>query len=91
MPQQIEIMVKRDGGYTINGRALVNSQQATLMQGLRLVSNGDFSLPILIIADAEASHQSVVTAMDGIGQLGFTKLSIATQRSPQDTPASVSQ
>ncbi len=42
-----------------------------------------FFLPILLIADAEATHQSVVTAMDGIGQSGFTRLNIATQRPQQ--------
>lgn len=80
-PNQIEITVARDGGYSINGRSLVNNQLATLMRGLELESGGDFNLPILLIADAEATHQSVVTAMDGIGQSGFTRLNIATQRS----------
>lgn len=80
---QIEIIVSQDGSYTINGRGLINSRIETLMRGLELESGGDRSLPILLIADAEATHQSVVTAMDGIGQSGFTRLSIATQR-PQE-------
>ncbi len=82
-PTQIEILVGRDGSYSINGRALVNSRLETLMQGLEIESGGDRSLPILLIADAESTHQSVVTAMDGIGQSGFTRLNIATQR-PQE-------
>ena len=82
-PAQIEILVGRDGSYSINGRALVNSRLQTLVQGLEIESGGDRSLPILLIADAEATHQSVVTAMDGIGQSGFTRLNIATQR-PQE-------
>ena len=79
-PAQIEVVVGRDGTYAINGRALVNNRLDTLMRGLEIESNGDRSLPILLIADAEATHQSVVTAMDAIGQSGFTRLSIATQR-----------
>ena len=67
-PSQIEILVARYGSYSINGRALVNSRLETLVQGLEIESAGDHSLPILLIADAEATHQSVVTAMDGIGQ-----------------------
>ena len=82
-PSQIEILVSRDGSYSINGRALVNSRIETLVQGLELESGGDRSLPILLIADAEATHQSVVTAMDGIGQSGFTRMNIATQRPQQ--------
>lgn len=79
-PAQIEVVVGRDGTYAINGRTLVNNRLDTLMRGLEIESNGDRSLPILLIADAEATHQSVVTAMDAIGQSGFTRLSIATQR-----------
>lgn len=83
LPDQVEITVSRNGTYTINGRPLVNSELDTLMQGLELATQNDRSIPILLIADAEATHQSVVTAMDGIGQLGFSRLSIATQR-PDD-------
>ena len=82
-PSQIEILVSRDGSYSINDRALVNSRIETLVQGLEIESGGDRSLPILLIADAEATHQSVVTAMDGIGQSGFTRMGIATQRPQQ--------
>ena len=82
-PAQIEILVARDGSFSINGRALVNSRIETLVQGLEIESGGDRSLSILLIADAEATHQSVVTAMDGIGQYGFTRMSIGTQRPQQ--------
>ena len=88
-PAQIEILVARDGSFSINGRGLVNSRIETLAQGLEIESGGDHSLPILLIADAEATHQSVVTAMEGIGQSGFTRLNIATQR-PQDLEQSES-
>ena len=80
---QIEIIVAREGSYLINGRALVNNRVETLIRGLELESEGDHDLPIILIADAEATHQSVVTAMDAIGQSGFTRLNIATQR-PED-------
>jgi biopolymer transport protein ExbD len=89
VPDQIEIIVGREGSYSINGRALVDNRIETLMRGLELESGGDLGLPILLVADAEASHQSVVTAMDAIGQSGFTRMNIATQRTPDDiaTPA----
>jgi biopolymer transport protein ExbD len=79
-PASIEVIVAIDGSYTINGKALINTQLGTLMRGLDLVSGGDTNLPVLLLADAEAKHQSVVTAMDAIGQAGFTRLNIATQR-----------
>ncbi|MEQ8953799.1 MAG: biopolymer transporter ExbD, partial [Gammaproteobacteria bacterium] len=79
-PDILEIMVARDGSYSINGRSLVNNRIETLVRGLELESGGDLNLSILLIADAEATHQAVVTAMDAIGQSGFTRLNIATQR-----------
>jgi biopolymer transport protein ExbD len=35
---------------------------------------------MILSADAKATHQAVVTAMDVAGQLGFSKLSITTRR-----------
>jgi biopolymer transport protein ExbD len=85
-PTQIEIVVSREGSYTINGRGLVNNRIETLVSGLEIESAGDHALPILLIADAQATHQSVVTAMDAIGQSGFTRLNIATQRPLENQP-----
>ena len=78
---QIEITVARGGSYTINGRALINRRIETLMRGLELESGGDLNVPIILVADAEATHQSVVTAMDAISQSGFIRMNIATQYS----------
>ena len=85
--EQIEIIVSVDGSYTINGKGLVDAQPSTLARALEIESNGDVSLPVILIADALATHQSVVTAMDVIGQSGFTRLNIATQR-PTEEPGS---
>jgi biopolymer transport protein ExbD len=81
--QVIEISVSQSGAYAIDGRTLVNADLSTLMQGMKEVSRGDRSVALVLIADADATHQSVVTAMDAIGQSGFSRLSIAT-RKPTD-------
>lgn len=87
--EQIEIVISLEGSYTINGKSLVNSQADTLARALALESNGNLNLPVILVADAQATHQSVVTAMDIIGQSGFTRLNIATQRPAEDTQAAV--
>ena len=79
-PAQIEIVVAKDGKYTVNGRGLLDRRTETLRQVLELESQGDLNIPILLIADAEATHQSVITVMDAVGQSGFFRLNIATQR-----------
>lgn len=76
---EIEILIAQNGTFSVNGRQLVNSQIETLMRTIADVSGGDNSIPLIITADANTTHQSVVTAMDAVAQLGFTSLNIATR------------
>ena len=80
--QPIVITITAQGSYRINGRALVNNQRETLHAALRQVSAEAGTQPITIRADARATHQAVVTAMDVAARLGFTQVNIATV-SPQ--------
>ena len=82
--EQIDIMITEQGVYLINGRELVNNRPETIRNALRRVSDGDFSLPLTISADANARHQYVVTAMDVAGRLGFVQINIATVNDPAD-------
>ncbi len=76
---EIDILIAQNGTYSVNGRQLVNTQIETLMRTVAEVSGGDTTIPLIITADANSSHQSVVTAMDAVAQLGFTSLNIATR------------
>jgi biopolymer transport protein ExbD len=63
----------------------VDNQPATLAAALRQFAGGGEPPPALTIsADAEATHQSVVTAMDVAGRSGFREISIATVRAGGD-------
>ncbi len=83
-PRSIEISVSQNGSYAVDGRPLVNSQLQTLMRALEEVTGGDRDVALILIADADATHQSVVTAMDAIGQSGFSRLSIATRKPEEE-------
>ena len=78
IPDLIELVVTREGAYRVNGLPLSGTRVNTIKDALYQLSKGDTTLPLAIVADAQASHQSVVTAMDAAGQLGFSRLSIAT-------------
>ena len=84
--RQIEILIDESGEYRVNGRLLVDDRVRTLQAALYEESEGDTTLPMVISADAEASHQSVVRAMDAAGQMGFVHLSM-TVRQPVTPPA----
>jgi biopolymer transport protein ExbD len=75
---QIEILITQEGNFWINGVALINREQRTLRSAIAKVSRGDTAIPMVITADSATPHQSVVTAMDVAGQLGFSRLSITT-------------
>jgi biopolymer transport protein ExbD len=72
------IVVGPDGSYRVNDRALVNNTSATLRAALEKVAPEAKGQPVTIRADARASHQAVVTAMDVAGRLGFSQVNLAT-------------
>jgi biopolymer transport protein ExbD len=72
------ITVNATGTYFVNNRALVDSSPATLRKAIGKLMPGLNAERVTIMADAQASHQSVVTAMDVVGKLGFVEISIAT-------------
>lgn len=74
----LEITVSATGRYFVNGRALVDSRAETLRAAIvKVVPDGEAD-SVTISADADTSHQSVVTAMDTLGKLGFVNIRIST-------------
>lgn len=75
----MEIVISAAGDYSVNGRPLLNRSIETLMKVMSQASGGKSDVPVILSADRNTPHQSVVTAMDAAGKLGFTHLSITTQ------------
>jgi len=80
----IDVVVGAQGQYTINGETLVSNDALTLRRAVMKLAGEARDLPFIITADAQASHQSVVTVMDVAGRLGFSQLSITTQTASSD-------
>jgi biopolymer transport protein ExbD len=81
--ETLEIMITQSGSYLVNGRELVNNERRTLRAAIERLAGEKRDVPVFIRADAGATHQAVVTAMDVAGQLGFVKLNIATVTPPE--------
>lgn len=79
----LELVVSKEGSYAVNGQSLINRDIKTIMAALKDASAGDNEMPLVITADAQSTHQAVITAMDAAGRLGFKTLNIATQQ-PQE-------
>ncbi len=78
--EEIEILIDEAGAYRVNGQGLVDNNMRTLQAAIYKISAGDTTLPMTITADAQATHENVVRAMDAAGQMGFVHLSITTRQ-----------
>jgi len=78
-PRQLHLMIDADGSFFVNARELTGTNSATLRAALLRALEGR-RLPIVIQSDADSPVQSLVTAMDVVGQLGLKQVSIATTR-----------
>lgn len=76
--ESIVVTVTQSGGYRVNERDLVNASADTLRAALLKVAGDERGAPVTLRADGRATHQSVVTAMDVLGKLGFAEINIAT-------------
>ena len=82
---ELEITVIANGSYFVNNRALIDNEPATLRAAISKLMPQLDAERVTIIADGEASHQAVVTAMDVAGKLGFVEINIATVSSKEQS------
>jgi biopolymer transport protein ExbD len=75
----LDVIIDKNGFYRIDGRALINTDAATLESALINLSKNELSTPLTITADAESPYQAVVRLIDVAGGIGFTKINITTQ------------
>ena len=76
--EPIVVVVTEAGVYRVNDRDLVNASIDTLRAAVLKVAGDDRSATITVRADGRATHQAVVQALDVLGRLGFSQISIAT-------------
>ncbi len=82
--ERIEVAIDAGGRYYVNGRALLNKQPKTVKQALQEAAGDRSSVPVVISADANTSHQSVVVVMDAARQLGLVRLTFAARLIAED-------
>jgi biopolymer transport protein ExbD len=79
------VVVDAQGHYYVGNEEAARPDGAALREALQRAAGDDRTQPVILRADARTPHQAVVTAMDALGRLGFSKLSIAT--TPETQPA----
>ncbi len=76
----LEITVDASGRYFVNQREVVNTETETLKRAIDKVSGARRDLPVIINADARATHQAVIKVMDAASQLGFLHMTFAAKQ-----------
>jgi len=76
--EPLTVIVDADGRYFVGNNEVLKRDVASLKDAIAQVAGTDRKRPVVLRADARTPHQAVITAMDALGQVGFTKISIAT-------------
>jgi len=76
-PQEaLTIVIDADGRYFIGNQEVLRRDAASLKEAIARVAGDDRTRPVFVRADARSQTQSVITAMEVLGQLGFTRVSL---------------
>lgn len=78
-PAQVNVGVDAKGRYAINGTALGGADVETLASALKTAAGKTPDPVIVINADAQATHQSVINVMEAARVVGYSRITFATQ------------
>ncbi|HET7061458.1 MAG TPA: biopolymer transporter ExbD [Nitrosospira sp.] len=75
----IDVGITATGSYLINGVTVKHTGSESLSKALREAA-GNRSDPVIVIhADAEATHQSVIRVMEAARQAGYNHVTFSTE------------
>jgi biopolymer transport protein ExbD len=80
LPDQIDVAVASDGQYMINQSRIVFTTTSAFAAELQAASGGNPDPVIVISADANATHQSVISIMEAARLAGFGRITFTTQQ-----------
>ena len=75
----INVTVTKEGQYAINEEILSQNSIDSIEKRLIQIAGNAKDLPVIINADAETPHQSVVNIMEASRRAGLTKITFSTK------------
>jgi len=78
-PHEIIVAVASDGRYAVNKKPVDGRSVEALTAELTAAAGGSSEMILIVSADANAAHQSVINVMDAARRAGIAKLTFATQ------------
>ena len=77
--EHINVTISKDGQYAINEKPINAKTVAELTIKLREISASKIDSPLVINADALASHHPVINVMEASRRAGLTKITFSTK------------
>ncbi|MEX0957653.1 MAG: biopolymer transporter ExbD [Burkholderiales bacterium] len=78
-PNQINVAVSASGDYQINRGKVAFTTPSEFASALQRAAGGNPDPVVVIIADAGATHQSVIQVMEAARLAGFGRITFTTQ------------
>jgi biopolymer transport protein ExbD len=78
-PKEIIVTIGADGNVSVNRTPVAARSLNNVSNALVAASNAGKDSIVIISADANAKHQSVITVMEAARQAGLTQITFATQ------------
>ncbi|HUG58878.1 MAG TPA: biopolymer transporter ExbD [Candidimonas sp.] len=78
----LNMAISQEGLYALNGQLLSNTTSQEIAQALQTAAQNSKEAVLVINADAQATHESVVRAMEAARLAGISRVNFATQSSP---------
>ncbi|PIV87562.1 MAG: biopolymer transporter ExbD [Hydrogenophilales bacterium CG17_big_fil_post_rev_8_21_14_2_50_63_12] len=84
MPAQITVNVDDRGSYSVNSTGVAYAGVDSLVRALKTAAGRQPDPVIVISADAQATHQSVIRVMDAARRAGYPRVTFVTQSPTQE-------
>lgn len=78
-PTPIQVAISSDGRFSVDQRVLETPTVEGLISALQLSAKGRDDATVVIMADAAATHQSVVNVMEAARRSGLAQIAFSTQ------------
>ncbi|MCP3868247.1 MAG: biopolymer transporter ExbD [Gammaproteobacteria bacterium] len=76
----LDVTVDKNGRYYVNQKEVINTKAGTLRRAIENATGSSRNIPVIITADAQTTHQSVVKVMDVASQMGFLNMTFAARQ-----------
>lgn len=73
----LDVIVNADGRYFVEDREVLRDGADALKATIDEVGGSDRERPVMLRADAKTPYQSVITAQEALGQLGYRRILLA--------------